>query len=95
MYLTAIRWRSDLFWYLDCLLRMEEPGWEHVKKYFRKIMNSFALGLLWMLSAATTGFYFKLAVADEGLHWPNVVFYVLLAASFAGLLWYYYKTWKN
>ena len=66
-----------------------------MKKYFRKIMNSFALGLLWMLTAATSGFYFKLAFVAEGMHWPNAVFYVLFIGSFAALLWFFYKTWKD
>ncbi len=74
---------------------MEEPSWEQVKNYFRKIMNSFALGMLWMLAVATAGLYYKLALVPEGWHWPNALFYVLFSISFAGLLWYLYKTWKN
>jgi hypothetical protein len=74
---------------------MEDPGWDATKKYFRKIMNSFAVGLLWMLAASTAGFYFKLALPDAGLRWFNAVFYLLLLCSFAALLWYYYKMWKD
>jgi len=74
---------------------MEDPGWEAVKRYFRKIMNSFALGLLWMLTAATSGLYFKLAYVDERLQWPTVVFYALFGITFLGLVWYLYKTWKE
>ena len=73
---------------------MEQPEWEDVKRYFRKIMNSFALGLLWMLTAATTGLYFKLAYVADGVRWPNAVFYALFVSSFAALLWFFYKTWK-
>lgn len=76
-------------------MSMEQPEWEDVKKYFRKIMNSFGVGLLWMLMAATSGLYFKLGYVAEGVQWPNAVFYVLLVGSFAALLWYYYKTWKD
>lgn len=64
-----------------------------VKKYFRKIINSFSAGLLWMMAAATAGLYFKLAPVYDGLRWYNVVFYVLLAVSFAGLLIYLYRVW--
>ncbi len=74
---------------------MEEWSWEAVKKYFRKILNSFAMGLLWMLSAATAGLYFKLALVGDGVQWPNVLFYLLFALSFAALVWYYYKLWKS
>jgi hypothetical protein len=65
-----------------------------VAKYFKKILNSFSMGLLWMLAASTTGFYFGLALFDEAVHWYNLVFYTLLLASFGALLWYYYRLWR-
>jgi hypothetical protein len=74
---------------------MEEWEWDQVKRYFRKILNSFVLGLLWMLCASTAGFYFKLAFIDASWRWYNTVFYVLLLLSFFWLLRYYYKTWKD
>jgi hypothetical protein len=75
---------------------MTETGWDPlVKKYFRKIMNSFALGLLWMLAVMTAGLYFKLGFVAEGVRWYNLVFYVFFAGSFGSLLWYYYRTWKD
>lgn len=74
---------------------MEEWEWHQVKKYFRKIINSFALGLLWLFAMMTFGLYFRLALIAETLRWYNAVFYSLLLLSFVGLLWYYYKTWKN
>ena len=74
---------------------MEEWEWDQVKRYFRKILNSFALGLLWMLCASTAGLYFKLGFIGKGLRWYNTVFYILLLLSFAGLLRYYYKVWKD
>jgi FtsH-binding integral membrane protein len=74
---------------------MEDPGWDHTKKYFRKIMNSFALGLLWMLATVTAGFYFRLAYVGAALRWQNAVFYLLFLCSFAALLWYLYRTWKH
>lgn len=67
-----------------------DPG---VKKYFRKIINSFSAGLLWMMAAATAGFYFKLAPIYDGVKWYNVLFYALLAASFGALLFYLYRVW--
>lgn len=75
---------------------MQESGWDpEVKKYFRKIMNSFALGLLWMLASMTAGLYFGLALVDNGVQWYNLVFYIFFIGSFVGLLWYYYKRWKD
>lgn len=66
-----------------------------VKKYFLKILNSFSMGLLWMMAIATTGLYFELALFDSVLHWYNIAFYLLFLTSLAGLLWYYYRLWRN
>lgn len=75
---------------------MQESGWDpEVKRYFRKIMNSFIYGLLWMLASATAGFYFKLALPAGALQWYNVLFYCLFAGSFLGLVWMYYRMWKG
>ncbi len=75
---------------------MTETGWDpEVKKYFRKIINSFALGFLWIFTSMTAGLYFKLAFIGAGMRWHNAVFYALLLLSFAGLLRFYYNTWKG
>ena len=66
-----------------------------LKKYFRKIINSFSLGFLWILCMSTAGLYFKLALISGNIQWYNIIFYLFLIASFAGLLWYYYKVWKD
>lgn len=65
-----------------------------VLKYFKKILNSFSLGLLWLLAASTAGLYFGLALFSHSPHWYNFVFYALLLTSFAGLLWYFYRVWR-
>ena len=77
-------------------MAMEETGMDpEVKRYFRKIMNSFAFGLLWMLTLSTAGLFFKLAYVEDHLRWYNIAFYVFCLVSFAALLWYYYHTWKD
>lgn len=66
-----------------------------VKKYFLKILNSFAMGLLWMFSITTAGFYFKLALVGKGFQWYNVVFYVFFLVSLGLLIRYYYRVWTR
>lgn len=65
-----------------------------VKKYFRKIIRSFSIGLLWLLVIATAGIYFKLGEVAYGFRWYNILFYFLSVVSFVFLLFYYYKLWK-
>ncbi|MER3464194.1 MAG: hypothetical protein C4329_07040 [Chitinophagaceae bacterium] len=66
-----------------------------VKKYFIKILNSFSLGLIWLISASTFAFYFGLGIVHNGLQVHNIVFYTIALLSFLLLLRYYYNTWKN
>jgi hypothetical protein len=66
-----------------------------VSRYFKKILSSFSVGLLWMLTVATLGFYFELALIDGKLHWYNILFYLFFIASLICLLYYYYKLWKD
>ena len=63
-------------------------------KYFRKIINSFSMGLLWLMVASISGLYFGLALFSDSMHWYNIVFYGCFALSFAGLLWYFYRVWR-
>lgn len=65
-----------------------------VKKYFRKILNSFSVGALWLISIATLGIFFQLAIVKETVRWYNVLFYLVSAASLIMLLRYYYKAWR-
>lgn len=66
-----------------------------VRRYFRKIMNSFSVGIMWLLSMATAGLFFDLAIVRNGVRWYNIAFYGLVLVSFMGLVYYYYKTWSK
>ena len=65
-----------------------------VKRYFRKIINSFSIGLLWMFVMATAGLYFGLALTNGEVHWYNILFYIFFVATLLLMLWYLYKIWK-
>lgn len=65
-----------------------------VKEYFRKIIASFSVGLLWLFVAATSGLYFGLGIVDYSVHWYNWLFYFFFLASLFLLLRFYYRLWK-
>jgi hypothetical protein len=65
-----------------------------VAKYFRKIISSFGMGLLWMFSIITAGFYFRLAMINKSFQWYNGLFYAFCAVSFLLLIRYYYRMWS-
>jgi hypothetical protein len=71
-------------------------GWDpEVKHYFRKIMNSFALGALWLLLMMTLGFAFKLALVRDGVQWYNLVFYAVFVVTLLLLLLYLFRVWRK
>jgi membrane protein implicated in regulation of membrane protease activity len=73
-----------------------EQGWDNdVKDFFVKILNSVALTLMWALAAVTAGLYFKLAIVGSVSMTVTVIFYILLAVTFALLVRYLYRTWKK
>ena len=66
-----------------------------VKRYFKKIINTFSISFLWLLSVTTLGFYFSGAIIGNSLRWFNIVFYLFFLLSFSALLRYYFKAWKD
>ena len=73
-----------------------EQGWDpEVKKYFRKIINTISFGLIWLMSCATAGLYFKLAYRDGKPMLYVILYYAGLIITLFFLLRYYYRIWKN
>lgn len=73
-----------------------EQGWDNdIKLFFVRILNSVALTLLWALAAVTAGLYFKLGQVGAVSLAANIIFYILLAVTFFGLVRYLYRNWKK
>ena len=71
-----------------------EQGWDpEVTKYFKKILNTIAFGILWLMAALTTGLYFGWAFHPEILY--SVLFYSGLSISLVLLIRYYFRIWKK
>jgi len=74
---------------------MEQGMEPDVKKYFRKILNSFSFGLLWLMSVVTAGLYFELGYRRDISVVYNILFYACFLISLIFLLWYFYRIWKK
>ena len=74
---------------------MEQGFDPEVKKYFRKIINSFSFGFLWIFGNVTAGLYFGLAYSEGKPLVYTVLFYVISVIALGLLLWYYYRTWRK
>lgn len=73
-----------------------EQGWDpEIKSFFKKIMNSISITLLWLMIMATSGLYFGLAFSNGKPAIYTVIFYIVLTGSFAWLVVYLYRTWNK
>lgn len=66
-----------------------------VKRYFRKIINSFSFGMMWLLGIATAGIFFELGDVGNGFEWYNIIFYFISLVTLFILLRYLYKVWNK
>lgn len=69
-----------------------EPG---VKEYLLRIVNTIALGLLWMATNSTAGIMYDLAFVHEKVRLGNVLFYVWFLLSLGAYLWYVIRLWRK
>lgn len=71
-------------------------GWDpEVKRYFRKIVNSFVAFATWLLFIATLGLFLRMAYVIGEWHWHNTVFYSFLLITFSLLLFFLYRVWRK
>lgn len=66
-----------------------------VRRFFQKIISTLSWGLLWLMTAATAGLYFRLGLPDERPVYAMVLYYVLAVVTLLFLLRYYYHLWKK
>jgi hypothetical protein len=66
-----------------------------VKDFLKKVLQSVFIGLLWMIVNMTTGIFFGLLFINDKISIGNIIYYLFLVISLAGLIWFYYRTWKN
>ena len=71
-----------------------EQGWDpDVKKFLLKVLNSIALGLVWMIASATAGIYYKLGYRGHQPFIFTIIFYAFMLITLVLLLRYLYNTW--
>jgi hypothetical protein len=65
-----------------------------IKQFFVKILNSIAMGLLWMIASVTAGLYFGLAYHTDKPIIYTFIFYAAMIGTLGLLIRYLYRTWK-
>ncbi|MCW3092264.1 MAG: hypothetical protein JWN83_1708 [Chitinophagaceae bacterium] len=69
----------------------EDPD---VRKFFTRIVNSLAIGLLWLFINSTIGIGLNLAFFDDRPGVGNYLFYCWFLISLFLLILFYKKKWK-
>jgi hypothetical protein len=69
----------------------EEPDF---RKYFTRIVNSLAIGLLWLFINSTVGIGLNFAFFEERPTAGNYIFYAWFLISLFFLIIYYRRKWK-
>ena len=65
------------------------------KKYLLKVLNSFAVGMLWLTLNVLGGLYWGFGIVEKRLSVYNILYFIWFLSSLSGLLYYYYSTWKK
>jgi len=63
--------------------------------FFKKIIITSSVGLLWLFINSTAGIYYGYFFIQQKLSTGNILFYAWLILSFIILLWYFIKLWKK
>ena len=66
-----------------------------VKRYFKQIVNSFSVGLMWLMLVVLLGYSLRLGVVKDQLHWYNIAFYLFFIVTFVALVYFFYRVWRK
>lgn len=66
-----------------------------IREFFKRISASIGLLIIWMAINVTVGIKFGYAFFEGAINWSNIIFYVWAVASFIGLMYLYFRIWKN
>ncbi len=69
-----------------------EPG---VREYLIRILNTIAVGLLWMAINSTMGIMHDYAFIHERITTGNIVFYIWFIVSLTLFLWWVIRLWSK
>ena len=74
---------------------MSEGIEPEVKDFLKRVMQTVSTGMLFLLVHMTFGLYLNWGFYENNIKLGNVIYYLFFAGSFAGLIYYYYKLWKD
>lgn len=65
------------------------------QEFLKRIIQTVSMGILFLLIHMTIGLYLNWAFFEGRPHIGNILYYLFFLASFAGLIYFYYRLWKG
>jgi len=66
-----------------------------VRDYFKRIVWTASLIFLWLTTTVAVGAYNNLLVPEHGMHTSNIIFYIWMGGSLAGLIYLLVRIWSR
>jgi ABC-type uncharacterized transport system permease subunit len=66
-----------------------------LREFFRRIIQTVSVGLLWLMINSTAGIMFGYAFFEQGVHLNNILFYAWLLISGFFIVRYFIRTWRK
>lgn len=63
--------------------------------FLKRIVQTVSVGILFLLLHMTFGLYLNWAFFEGAPRIGNIIYYIIFLASFAGLIYFYYRLWKG
>ncbi|MFN8265017.1 MAG: hypothetical protein U0T11_03035 [Chitinophagaceae bacterium] len=64
-----------------------------IRDYLKKVLRTISACMLFSLFHMTVGIYFNWAFFEGQIRTGNIIYYLILLASLAGLIYYLFKIW--
>lgn len=65
------------------------------RDFLKRIIQTISVGMLFLLLHMTFGLYFNWAFFEGDIRTGNIIYYIFLFLSLAGLIYFYYRLWKG
>jgi membrane protein YdbS with pleckstrin-like domain len=77
-------------------MQEEQRNWDpDIKKFFIRIVNSFAIGMMWLIAVVFAGLYYQLGFFSHHPLWHVVVFYVVLVITLLFVIRHLVRLWRS
>ena len=65
------------------------------QEFLKRIVQTVSMGMLFLLLHMTFGLYLNWGFFEGSPTIGNLIYYIVFLASFAGLIYFYYRLWKG